>query len=75
MHILIPAFTTAHKSEHDQCIRDADVILVVILPGTPLRKAENLNKHDSKEHKQNQPQGHQTEDNGKTRAGLSVNQI
>ena len=66
MHILVPSFATAHKSKHDQCIRDADVVLVVILPRTPLCKAENLNKHDSKEHEQNKPQSHQTEDDGKT---------
>jgi hypothetical protein len=66
MHILVPSFTTAHKSKHDECIRDADVVLVMILSRTPLCQAENLNKHDGKEHEQNQPQCHQTEDNGKT---------
>ena len=74
VHILVPSFATAHESKHYKCIRDTDVVLVVILPRAPLRKAEDLHKHDSKEHKQNKPQSHQTEDDGKTRTILKVNQ-
>ena len=55
MHILVPAFTATHESKHNQSVCDAGIVLIVILSRAPLSQAKNLDKHDGKEHEENQP--------------------